>query len=103
MHDRLPDIKPCDKDTFLVVALWLGKLFSSSFYPQSKLVALEMLDTISQYIPFQTRLNYILPLVRNSITSMDLEGVNQARIKSSSNNKVKVRVLEVVLNLFKEL
>jgi hypothetical protein len=53
MKQRLSSAtRPKDQDALLIVALWLGKLLTSAFYPQSKLVALEMIEVIAQYIPF---------------------------------------------------
>jgi hypothetical protein len=52
MAARLKPVNGDDKESLLIVALWLCKLFSSAFYPQSKLVALEMILKILPCLPF---------------------------------------------------
>ena len=52
MRSRIKSVTDQDKESLLLVALWLCKLFTSSFFPQSKLVALELVQKISQHLPF---------------------------------------------------
>lgn len=44
--NEMKNLKPTtdeDKESLLLVALWLSKIFPSAFHPQSKLLALEMI------------------------------------------------------------
>jgi len=51
------------RDSALVIIHWIGQLYTSCFYPQSRIVALEMLQKISVYLPFETRLGHVLPYI----------------------------------------
>lgn len=97
MNQRLKPRTSQDSESLLLVALWLGKLFTSSFYPQSKLVAFEMIQKISQHLPFQVRLNLVLPLVQQAFTTT---GADEVAVKCSSTSKIKAKALEVMLGLF---
>lgn len=100
MKQKLKPATEQDSESLLLVALWLGKLFTSSFYPQSKLVALEMIQKISQHLPFQLRLNLVLPLVQQAFTTT---GTDEVNVKCSSTPKIKAKALDVMLGLFRDL
>ena len=51
------------RDSALMVVHWIGQLYTTCFYPQMRIVALEMLQKISVYLPFETRLGQVLPYV----------------------------------------
>lgn len=86
------------------MSLWLGKLFPSAFYPQSKLVALEMIQMIAEHLPFQVRLNLILPLVQAAFSTTGTDDVQaNVHVKCSSTPKIKARALGVMIGLFHEL
>ena len=95
---RQTDIKGYEKDSLLIVVLWLGHMLQSCFYPQSRLVALEMIHRMSKYLRFQDRLNLVLPLVQ-----LPLVEVVDNQAKRGSTSKVKVKALDVMLGLFYEL
>ena len=99
MCKRQTDIKGYEKDSLLIVVLWLGHMLQSCFYPQSKLVALEMINRMSKFLPFQVRLNLVLPLVQMAIVDTSADALN----KRGSTSKVKVKALDVLLGLFYEL
>ena len=51
------------RDSAMVIIHWIGQLYSSCFYPQMRIVALEMLQKISVFLPFEMRLGQVLPYV----------------------------------------
>ena len=44
------------KESALIVVHWIGQVYASCFFPQMRIVALEMLEKISSYLSFETRL-----------------------------------------------
>jgi hypothetical protein len=57
-----------------------------------------MIHRMSKHLPFQVRLNLVLPLVQ-----MALVDVVDTQAKRGSTSKVKVKALDVMLGLFYEL
>ena len=51
------------KESALIVINWIGQLYTSCFYPQQRIVALEMLQKISAFLPFENRIGQVLPYV----------------------------------------
>lgn len=47
----------------VVVVQWIGALYTSCFNPQMKMVALEVLLKLALKMPFEFRLNQVLPWV----------------------------------------
>lgn len=70
-------------------------MFHTAFNPQSKLLALEMIQSMSEHICFQQRLTLVLPL----LTKAFVVEKEEQRI----NSKVRAKALDVMLGLFKEL
>ena len=81
------------RDSAMVIIHWIGQLYSSCFYPQMRIVALEMLQKISVFLPFEMRLGQVLPYVAKIFDST----------QSENNSRVKVKALEVLLSLFDDL
>ena len=51
------------RDSALMVIHWIGQLYPTCFYPSMRIVALEMLQKLSVYLPFEARLGQVLPYV----------------------------------------
>ena len=84
-----------------MIVHWIGQLYTSCFYPQMRIVALEMLQKISIYLPFETRLGQVLPYIAKVFLSVSQEGSNPQQVRSHS--RVRVKALEVLLSLFDDL
>jgi hypothetical protein len=57
-----------------------------------------MIQKIVPHIPFQTRLNLILPFLKQ-----EFETVTETQQECSSTSKVKVKILNVMMDLFQEI
>ena len=69
-----------------------------------RIVALEMLQKISAYLPFETRLGHVLPYIARIFDSVQQEGNNPGNLgQPVAQSKVRVKALEVLLNLFDDL
>lgn len=64
-----------EKESIVTIVHWIGMLLPTCFYPQSKMVGLEMLLKIAQNLPFEVRIKDILPYVIKVI-----ESKNQAKV-----------------------
>ena len=81
-------------ESALIVVHWIGQLYNQSFYPQTKIVALEMLEKIAKHLPFEIRLAQILPYVAKSFDQNE---------RNQSQSRVKVKALQVILALFEDV
>lgn len=61
------------RDSALVIIHMIGQHYTSCFYPQMRIVALEMIQKISVYLPFETRLGIVLPYVAKIFDSLQVE------------------------------
>jgi hypothetical protein len=59
-----------------------------------------MIQKIAQHLPFQIRLNLILPLIQAAFTTT---GTDDIQVKCSSTSKIKTKALNVMIGLFHEL
>ena len=81
----------------MIVINWIGQLFNQSFYPQTKIIALEMIGKLARRLPFQVRLHQALPYIAKVFTS-------QSKGKEAlSHSRVKVKGLEVLLSIFSDI
>ena len=67
-----------------------------------RIVALEMMQKISAYLPFETRLGQVLPYVARLFDSAQVES-NPNWGQQQSQSRVRVKALEVLLTLFDDL
>jgi len=52
-----------DRDSGLMVIHWIGQIYTTCFYPQMRIVALEMLQKIAVHLPFDMILGQVLPYI----------------------------------------
>lgn len=52
----------------MIVATWILNFIKTSFYPQTKIIALEMIHKISVNLPLTMRVKMILPYLSNILT-----------------------------------
>jgi len=79
-----------DKQSIVTIVHWIGMLMPTCFYPQTKLVGLEMLLRIAQNQSFEVRIKEILPYVIKVI-----ENKNQS--------KVQIKAIEVLVQMFEDI
>jgi len=82
------------RDSALMVVHWIGQLYTTCFFPQMRIVALEMLQKISVFLPFEMRIGMVLPYIARVY---DTEHVGQA------SSRVKAKAFQVLLSLFDDL
>ena len=91
------------RNSAVVVVQWLGALYTSCFNPQQKMVALEVLLQIAKLMPFDFRLNQVLPWIMQAFN----RGVASDNIQGSDHHlhktRVRVRAFEVVLEMFEDI
>jgi len=69
-------------ESALIVVHWIGQLYNQSFYPQTGMVTLEMLEKIAKHLPFEIRLARILPYAAKSFDQNERDQ-SQSRVKVS--------------------
>ena len=90
------------RDSALIVVHWIGQLYTSCFFPQMRIVALEMIQKIAACLPFETRLGQVLPYVARIFDAGQVES-NPNWGSQQTQSRVRVKALEVLLTLFDDL